>query len=84
MNEKNEQPIVLPEGATVLVDREPLEPSVEFALELARIGVSDLAIEALGGEEAVMLVREERGDTESGSESNGATNGHRHATSNGH
>jgi hypothetical protein len=38
----------------------PFERSVELALEVARLGVSDEAIEALGGEEALEIVQRAR------------------------
>lgn len=57
--ERSNDDITLPEGATVM-ELPPFQPSVELALEVARLGVSDEAIEALGGEEALERVHEER------------------------
>lgn len=71
--ERSDDDITLPEGATVM-ELPPFEPSVELALEVARLGVSDEAIEALGGEEALERVHAERAsDAESASAD--ATNG---------
>lgn len=67
--------IKLPEGATVL-DLPPFEPSVELALEFARLGASDEAIRALGGDEALELVREARLSEADPGTGNGHSNGH--------
>jgi hypothetical protein len=49
----------LPEGTTVL-ERAPAEKSVELALEAARMGASDALVRALGGEEAIQALEQER------------------------
>jgi hypothetical protein len=49
----------LPEGAEVL-DLEPAGESLELALELAHRGASETLVRAVGGEEAVEAVREQR------------------------
>lgn len=59
MPEREPDNITLPEGAEVL-ELDPYEPSVELALEVAQLGVSDEAVRALGGEEALQIVRERR------------------------
>lgn len=57
--ERSREDVNLPEGATVL-ELPPFEQSAELALEVARLGVSDEAIEALGGEEALEIVQRGR------------------------
>ena len=83
VSDSDDQPIGLPEGATVLEERQPADLSVELALELAPLGLSELAIEALGGEDAVLQVRAARkhasGQANGDGERNGGgaeTNGH--------
>lgn len=49
----------LPEGASVL-ELEPYELSVPLAIEVAELGASDAAVRALGGDEALDVVREKR------------------------
>jgi hypothetical protein len=50
----------LPEGITVL-HREPPQPSVELALELARLGGSLKLVRAAGGEDAIEALHGEAG-----------------------
>lgn len=59
----------LPEGTTIL-ELPPFEESVQVGLELARLGASDEAIEAVGGREALERVRERRAERAAG-EGNG-------------
>lgn len=75
MPERETDDITLPEGARVL-ELPPFERSVALALEVARLGVSDEAIEALGGEEALLTVRRGRGEV-SDTQGNG-DNGYGH------
>ena len=49
----------LPEGASVL-ELEPYELSVPLAVEVAELGASDAAVRALGGDQALDVVREKR------------------------
>jgi hypothetical protein len=62
----------LPEGVAVL-HREPPEPSVELALDLARLGGSLKLVRAAGGEEAVEAV-----EAWDGEQANGHGNGSTH------
>lgn len=76
--ERAGEDVVLPEG-TVILDLPPAETSVELALEVARLGVSDEAIEALGGEEALKIVKRQRAAA-SESAPDESTNGNPEAT----
>lgn len=56
MTRHPEQEVALPEGATIL-RRSAFEPSVELALQLARMGASDELISAVGGQAALEEIR---------------------------
>jgi len=53
----------LPEGATEL-KLSPYEPSVKLAVEAAELGASEEAVRALGGDEAVEVVRRKRAESD--------------------
>ncbi len=69
MGERTKNGFELPEGTTILDEREPAERSVELALDLARRGASVTLVRAIGGEEAVEAMLRD----ENGAAGNGAT-----------
>ncbi len=62
--------IELPEGTVVLTDAQPNgSPAgdVELAVDLARLGGSEMLVRAVGGEEAVRKADEESASDQAGS-----------------
>ena len=57
MTQRTNNGFELPEGTTIL-EREPAEPSIDLAIDLARRGASLTLVRAIGGEAAVEAVRE--------------------------
>lgn len=60
MGQRTHNGYELPEGTTIL-EREPAEPSLELAIDLARRGASLELVRAVGGDEAITALSQMQG-----------------------